>query len=222
MSSRANLIKLLPHLASLRVYDNSIDGDPKAGIRPQPVLCCTWRPAESSRTRARAGAPMGKGRRRGSFRSHRKKNKSAETSAFLKKPDRGARQCPGWARTGVRGSSDFMASRLTAANTAGMPMTARSVGRLQPSASIKPPTIEPSTEPMRPTPLAQLTPVARLASDKKAADSAFAPTCERPRRRTPRRTPQAPSARAWPRGCRSAHDEDPRRAHRRPPARNAD
>lgn len=37
-SSRANLIKLLPHLASLRVYDNSIDGDPKAGLRPQPVL----------------------------------------------------------------------------------------------------------------------------------------------------------------------------------------
>jgi len=37
-SSRANLIRLLPYLASLRVYDNSIDGDPKAGIRPQPVL----------------------------------------------------------------------------------------------------------------------------------------------------------------------------------------
>jgi predicted ABC-type ATPase len=38
VSSRANLIRLLPHLASLRVYDNSIDGDPKAGVRPQPVL----------------------------------------------------------------------------------------------------------------------------------------------------------------------------------------
>lgn len=37
-SSRANLIRLLPHLASLRVYDNSIEGDPKAGRRPQPVL----------------------------------------------------------------------------------------------------------------------------------------------------------------------------------------
>ena len=37
-SSRANLIRLLPHLASLRVYDNSIDGDPKAGARPQPAL----------------------------------------------------------------------------------------------------------------------------------------------------------------------------------------
>jgi predicted ABC-type ATPase len=38
VSSRANLIRLLPHLASLRVYDNSIDGDPKAGIKPQPLL----------------------------------------------------------------------------------------------------------------------------------------------------------------------------------------
>lgn len=36
-SSRGNLIRLLPYLASLRLYDNSIEGDPKAG-RPQPVL----------------------------------------------------------------------------------------------------------------------------------------------------------------------------------------
>ena len=37
-TSRANLIRLLPHLVSLRVYDNSADGDPKAGQRPQPLL----------------------------------------------------------------------------------------------------------------------------------------------------------------------------------------
>jgi predicted ABC-type ATPase len=37
-SSRANLIRLLPHLASLRIYDNSAEGDPKAGQRPQPLL----------------------------------------------------------------------------------------------------------------------------------------------------------------------------------------
>ena len=37
-ASRANLIKLLPHLASLRVYDNSVDADPKTGHRPQPAL----------------------------------------------------------------------------------------------------------------------------------------------------------------------------------------
>lgn len=37
-SSRANLIKLLPYLMSLRVYDNSAEADPKAGQRPQPTL----------------------------------------------------------------------------------------------------------------------------------------------------------------------------------------
>lgn len=36
-SSRANLIRLLPWLASLRLYDNSADNDPKVGRRPQPV-----------------------------------------------------------------------------------------------------------------------------------------------------------------------------------------
>ena len=35
---RENLIRLLPCLASIRVYDNSIDGDPAAGARPTPVL----------------------------------------------------------------------------------------------------------------------------------------------------------------------------------------
>lgn len=38
MTSRANLIRLLPVLASLRVYDNSAEGDPKAGKAPKPVL----------------------------------------------------------------------------------------------------------------------------------------------------------------------------------------
>lgn len=37
-ASRSNLIKLMPHLASLRVYDNSYEADPRAGRRPQPVL----------------------------------------------------------------------------------------------------------------------------------------------------------------------------------------
>jgi predicted ABC-type ATPase len=35
---RANLIRLLPHLASLRIYDNSAECDPQAGQRPKPVL----------------------------------------------------------------------------------------------------------------------------------------------------------------------------------------
>jgi predicted ABC-type ATPase len=36
--SRMNLIALLPLLASLRVYDNSAEADPAAGMVPMPVL----------------------------------------------------------------------------------------------------------------------------------------------------------------------------------------
>lgn len=38
VNSRANLVRLLPHLASLRVLDNSAEADPKNGLRPCPVL----------------------------------------------------------------------------------------------------------------------------------------------------------------------------------------
>lgn len=37
-SSRENLIRLMPVLASLRVYDNSAEADPKRGERPAPLL----------------------------------------------------------------------------------------------------------------------------------------------------------------------------------------
>jgi predicted ABC-type ATPase len=37
-TSRTNLIRLLPHVATLRVYDNSVDGDPKRGVATQPAL----------------------------------------------------------------------------------------------------------------------------------------------------------------------------------------
>ncbi len=36
--SRLNLIRLLPHLASLRIFDNSIEADPKAGKHSTPRL----------------------------------------------------------------------------------------------------------------------------------------------------------------------------------------
>lgn len=36
--SRLNLIELLPHLAALRVFDNSAEADPAAGKAPEPVL----------------------------------------------------------------------------------------------------------------------------------------------------------------------------------------
>jgi predicted ABC-type ATPase len=39
VSSRLNLIRLLPRLASLRVYDNSADADSARGVEPRPVLC---------------------------------------------------------------------------------------------------------------------------------------------------------------------------------------
>jgi len=35
---RLNLIELLPHLATLRVYDNSAEADPAAGRTPKPTL----------------------------------------------------------------------------------------------------------------------------------------------------------------------------------------
>ena len=37
-SSRLNLIRLLPHLAELRLYDNSRDANPHEGIPPEPTL----------------------------------------------------------------------------------------------------------------------------------------------------------------------------------------
>lgn len=37
-SSRENLIRLLPHIRHLRVYDNSREADPAAGERPLPKL----------------------------------------------------------------------------------------------------------------------------------------------------------------------------------------
>ena len=36
--SRLNLIRLMPCLTSLRIFDNSVDADPEAGKRPNPQL----------------------------------------------------------------------------------------------------------------------------------------------------------------------------------------
>ena len=36
--SRVNLIRLLPHLTELRVFDNSVEADPAAGVVPAPRL----------------------------------------------------------------------------------------------------------------------------------------------------------------------------------------
>ena len=41
--SRLNLIRLLPGLAELRLYDNSTEGDPDAGRDPAPRLLLHWK-----------------------------------------------------------------------------------------------------------------------------------------------------------------------------------
>lgn len=43
--SRLNLIQLLPHLAELRVYDNSEEADPRQGSHPRPRLLLHWQHA---------------------------------------------------------------------------------------------------------------------------------------------------------------------------------
>jgi predicted ABC-type ATPase len=42
-SSRRNLIGLLPRLTELKLYDNSLEGDPRQGQAPAPVLLLHWR-----------------------------------------------------------------------------------------------------------------------------------------------------------------------------------
>jgi len=42
-SSRQNLIRLLPHLSELRVFDNSLEADPRRGALPSPRLLLTMR-----------------------------------------------------------------------------------------------------------------------------------------------------------------------------------
>lgn len=56
-SSHANLIRLLPHIHHLRVYDNSHDADPIAGQRPQPVLWLETREGMITAPAELSGAP---------------------------------------------------------------------------------------------------------------------------------------------------------------------
>ena len=41
--SRRHLIALMPHVAEIRVFDNSEEGDPAAGTIPEPRLVLHWR-----------------------------------------------------------------------------------------------------------------------------------------------------------------------------------
>ena len=55
--SRLNLIALIPHLAALRVYDNSEETDPAAGKAPQPRLVLHMEGGRIMNPRALAQAP---------------------------------------------------------------------------------------------------------------------------------------------------------------------
>lgn len=56
-SSRRNLIKLLPHLHALRLYDNSAEADPKQGNAPQPKLLLYLEAGKIVQPEDLAGAP---------------------------------------------------------------------------------------------------------------------------------------------------------------------
>lgn len=56
-SSRENLIRLLPHIYHLRLYDNSYEADPVAGQRPGPVLLLEMREGRITAPSDLSGAP---------------------------------------------------------------------------------------------------------------------------------------------------------------------
>lgn len=55
--SRLNLIRLLPRLTELRVYDNSAEADPHSGVAPTPVLLLHMVRGRIVRTGTLAGTP---------------------------------------------------------------------------------------------------------------------------------------------------------------------
>ena len=55
--SRENLIRLLPRIAHLRVYDNSAESDPAEGNRPQPVLLLEMQEGKITAPTDLSGAP---------------------------------------------------------------------------------------------------------------------------------------------------------------------
>ena len=56
-SSRLNLIRLLPLLTELRVYDNSAEADPHAGLAPEPLLVLHMRQGKIVRSCPLAETP---------------------------------------------------------------------------------------------------------------------------------------------------------------------
>ena len=56
--SRVNLIRLMPALTGLRVFDNSTEGDPAEGVAPQPLLILHLVDGLVQRTCALDAAPV--------------------------------------------------------------------------------------------------------------------------------------------------------------------
>jgi predicted ABC-type ATPase len=57
-ASRLNLIRLLPRLTELRVYDNSAEADPHAGVAPAPTLVLHMRQGRTVRSCPLAETPV--------------------------------------------------------------------------------------------------------------------------------------------------------------------
>jgi predicted ABC-type ATPase len=55
--SRENLVRLLPLIDHLRVYDNSADADPAEGLKPQPVLLLEMKRGTITAPADLSGAP---------------------------------------------------------------------------------------------------------------------------------------------------------------------
>jgi len=57
-SSRENLIRLLPHIHHLRVYDNSLEADPARGKPPRPALLLEMKQRKITAPADLSGAPV--------------------------------------------------------------------------------------------------------------------------------------------------------------------
>jgi predicted ABC-type ATPase len=55
--SRENLVRLLPCIEHLRVYDNSAESDPAGGLRPKPVLLLEMQRGKITAPAGLSGAP---------------------------------------------------------------------------------------------------------------------------------------------------------------------
>lgn len=58
MKSGQNLVRLMPHIHHLRIYDNSAEADPAAGKKPRPVLWLEMKKRKITAPADFSGAPV--------------------------------------------------------------------------------------------------------------------------------------------------------------------